>query len=1019
MHKKTDNSACGARDLTPRRPSNPPGRREIDYRIGTQSEFLERMLWRVPRQEVPDGDLGPEAYPLQGLRADREGEPTGGLLDAFACSLDVLSFYSERIANEGFLGTASERRSLIELAAAIGYGFAPGVAASNFLAFTVENQDDPYRRVDIEPGVQATSIPQVKDALPQTFETLEGITARGEWNAIRSRSVRDQPLALYQSDDEEDPANGTLYLFDLDNSFDLTDPPPEGLVEISSTTKLAHFHAITPGLDLVARLQQRKLDVLTNTEIEPVLRALPVNEVFVSGLGLALVPGQRVLAIARAGPQGETIAEPFRIETVDEVRDFGLTRLVLAQHGSEPGKVSRPPRYVSPRLKPGFISTQRLALGSANVDKYVRGTAWTGDGLSAFIRTQSWSRAKTMTMLRQKLNPVVGEGGSDAIATGFQVMREDASVFGANAPLFATVSFGQDTAGNPIKTPFDHDWDTNSTTIWVDAKNNLHQANAQVFLEREVKAAQPGGWAILENAKGETLGLQVTNAATQSRSDYTISGKSTGLTLAKADGEALVPPEPSVGSTLNAFTTRDTQVFLGSEALTLGGIPLDPVLQAKLLELDLDSLYLDLERGRPISLTGARADAEGIEGSETAIIREVMHIDGATRLFLETALIYAYERTSLRINANVALASHGEAVEEVLGSGDATAANQTFSLRRVPLTYVAASTASGRASTLKVWVDGVAWSEVPTLFHASPQDAAFETQLGEDNLVTIRFGDGVKGRRLPTGELNITASYRTGTGLDGHVPARTVTQLKTKPLGVRGVTNPSPATGAADPEDLDHARVSAPNTVKTLGRVVSLSDYEDFARNFAGVGKAKAVQLWSGQTKLIHLTIAPETDIELPTDAPLLSTLAVALDLVRDVARPVVIQPYVRVYFRLAARILVASAYRLPDVERDVRATIEAAFAFDQRALGEPVSSAAAIALIQAVPGVVSVDLDGLERLEGDEAIEEGDSPSLSAVLKSASATAPGKRQDGAFAASELVLILPSAIDLKMEYADA
>ncbi|MEO0643256.1 MAG: hypothetical protein AAFY47_07560, partial [Pseudomonadota bacterium] len=138
MHKKPDNSVCGARDLSPRRPSNPPGRREIDYRIGTQGEFLERMLWRVPRQDVPAGDFGPLAFPLRGLRADREGEPTGGLLDAFACSLDILSFYSERIANEGYLGTATERRSLIELAAAIGYGFAPGVASSNYLAFTVE-----------------------------------------------------------------------------------------------------------------------------------------------------------------------------------------------------------------------------------------------------------------------------------------------------------------------------------------------------------------------------------------------------------------------------------------------------------------------------------------------------------------------------------------------------------------------------------------------------------------------------------------------------------------------------------------------------------------------------------------------------------------------------------------------------------------------------------------------------------------------------------------------------------------
>ena len=38
------------------------------------------------------------------------------LIDACACVADVLTFYQERIANEGFLRTATERRSVLELA---------------------------------------------------------------------------------------------------------------------------------------------------------------------------------------------------------------------------------------------------------------------------------------------------------------------------------------------------------------------------------------------------------------------------------------------------------------------------------------------------------------------------------------------------------------------------------------------------------------------------------------------------------------------------------------------------------------------------------------------------------------------------------------------------------------------------------------------------------------------------------------------------------------------------------------
>ena len=50
----------------------------------------------------------------------------------------MLTFYQERIANEGYLRTAAERRSVLELARAIGYELNPGVAAGTFLAFSVE-----------------------------------------------------------------------------------------------------------------------------------------------------------------------------------------------------------------------------------------------------------------------------------------------------------------------------------------------------------------------------------------------------------------------------------------------------------------------------------------------------------------------------------------------------------------------------------------------------------------------------------------------------------------------------------------------------------------------------------------------------------------------------------------------------------------------------------------------------------------------------------------------------------------
>ena len=65
---------------------------------------------------------------------------------------------------------------------------------------------------------------------------------------------------------------------------------------------------------------------------------------------------------------------------------------------------------------------------------------------------------------------------------------------------------------------------------------------------------------------------------------------------------------------------------------------------------------------------------------------------------------------------NAALLTRGETVAgEVLGSGDATIANQTFELQK-PLTYLTAPTEIGYASTLVVRVDGIEIAEVPTLY---------------------------------------------------------------------------------------------------------------------------------------------------------------------------------------------------------------------------------------------------------------------------------------------------------------
>ena len=108
------------------------------------------------------------------------------LLDAWATVADVLTFYQERIANESYLRTATERRSLLEQARLIGYELRPGVAASTCLAFTVTDAPGSPRRATIEAGTKVQSVPG-QDEKPQTFETVETVEARVEWNALKPR----------------------------------------------------------------------------------------------------------------------------------------------------------------------------------------------------------------------------------------------------------------------------------------------------------------------------------------------------------------------------------------------------------------------------------------------------------------------------------------------------------------------------------------------------------------------------------------------------------------------------------------------------------------------------------------------------------------------------------------------------------------------------------------------------------------------------------------------------------------
>ncbi len=131
--------------------------------------------------------------PIRGLATQSTAEPALALLDAFAVVADVVSFYSERHATEGYLRTATERGSVRELARTVGHELRPGLSATTDLVFRVEAADDPRRTALVPAGTPVQSIPG-PDEVPQVFETAEDLAARAAWNAIPAAAVEPQVL---------------------------------------------------------------------------------------------------------------------------------------------------------------------------------------------------------------------------------------------------------------------------------------------------------------------------------------------------------------------------------------------------------------------------------------------------------------------------------------------------------------------------------------------------------------------------------------------------------------------------------------------------------------------------------------------------------------------------------------------------------------------------------------------------------------------------------------------------------
>ena len=919
-------------------------------RIGSYGTVLERML-----RALPPADAGA----LGRLTTRASDDPAIALLDAAAVVVDVLAFYQERFAAEGYLRTAEERRSVLELARLIGYELSPGVAANAFLAFDVEDRAPSGARGGVPPlprpgpatvpAVTAVqSVPVAAGELPQTFETAAELVVRPEWNRLRPRLAR--PARL-------DPRTTRL--------------------ELAGTAT-----GVEPG------------DLL--------LYALPVP-----GSAAPATSVVRVTGVAADEAAGRTAVDVADVPEPDgdwpKHEHEELERQARERREDDEEDAAR---------RKGDVDMEaEVPLNDVTVKEHIRERTWGERELRVFLSVNRWPRDDLADHIRRR------PPGAAPPAEGLFRFRARAGFFGAAAPRHDALPLPVPPRQN-AEDPWPYDWDAGEGwPIWTDSVTGERYADAQAFLDRPVPEVVSGDWMVIEQA-GRARPFSVAAATEEALAGFGLSGRATGVVLANADGTPAVPEkaekpkpkakpektEPKPDHVAAAPHVRRATAHAAAAPLTLADERIDAPLAAGEQRIELDTLVPGLDAGRQLALTGERHDLAGAEGREVHRIAEVQHVGGFTRLTLAGGLAHDYVRASVVLNANVAPAMHGETVpSEPLGSGGA-GPNQRFSLRKPPLTYVSSAAAGGAESTLEIRVDGVLWKPVRSLLDAGPDDEVYAVRLQDDGSAELTLGDGAHGARPPTGIENIVAHYRSGIGAPGLVGADRITLLLQRPPGVRTVTNPLPAEGAAEPETRDAARRNAPLSVLATDSIVSLRDFEDFARAFAGIEKAQAVAVWRGELTYVHLTVAGEQGAVVEPGSATYEHLADAIRAACDPVQPFRVDAYRPVYFNVEASVLVDPRRERDAVLSAATGAVADAFVFVRRDFGRPVEPAAVVAVLQGVEGVEAVHLTGLYRVLAG-APEHGAAP---APLHAEPATWVGDQPRGA----QLLLVNPAGIKL-------
>jgi len=898
------NCACGCcagiAVQTPQGGSNPPGQSSIAYRTGAWATFKNSMLARLSSSDYPA---------LAGLTTRANNDYSIALLDASAVVLDILTFYQERLANESYLGTANQIYSLTQLSQLIGYQPSPGVSASVYLAFTLSSapglpSDPTTDAITIPAGTTVQSVPG-QGQTPQSFQTSNDILGKPDWNTL---GVQTGNPWRPQRNDTSVYLDGTS-----------TQLQPGDAFLIVGDERIGHPANTHWDLRIVSSVSIDAVNTRTLvTWVEP----------------LGATPAQK-------SPQFYALRQRAAL--------FGYSA-------------------ISPLLLPsGTHSTQATLKGTLLPGSSSHIVA--AGSLGILDWTFGWDIANKTSLAQEKLIDLDAVYGKIIPNGWVALIRPSADVTGTPSGAIALYNVLHVTT----VTRNDYAMSGKVTRLSVDTTNGLANyydytrvTSALAQSEALPAAEQPldhplyGTLIDLEGVRDDIAGI--TAIAIVGKSQI-VNVKHTKILFTPYDG------------------TADVTLNIGDQLTILqppGNLSPGQPTPNWLTSTASPTLVVADDQGRPGQVTTALSNFTLVLAPSSAPVTQEFGLVSSvalvpvsatnpaprTRITISKPLLNCYDRTATTVNANVGIATGGSPVTELLGSGNAQTPNQSFTLKQTPLTYTQAATPTGAQSSLQVNVNGAGWTDVNSLYNQSPSAQVFDVMNLPSGAAVVGFGDGVEGATLPTGQSNIIANYRVGIGSDGNVDAGQITTLVDRPLGVSGVSNPMPATGGQDAQTVAGIRANAPLSVLTLGRAVSIADYQNLAASFAGIAQAYALWIPNGVNRGVFVTVAASDGQALPLGNLTLANLIAALQTYGNPHVLVQAQSFLETLFGLEAAIAYEPAYSSPSAQAAVQAAILAqlysTYSFPNRTFGQGVSGDEVAALIQEVAGVLACNVTKL-----------------------------------------------------------